>query len=263
MFRLSIPQASYTGEFENKDALIARMEQEQTKCAREGLSATCLLTHKTEQGEILDTLEVRLPLPENQLIDEVVMTFGNHKPTKQPLLSKKLPFTQKSHTEDEQATPTQTVKSSRNPLLCMMLALSLAGVGLGGFAYARIQSQETTLTQLAERLKEEQRLTVMSRKLDVFCRYFIPHYFSGNTSSLENFRTGGDWSAQTGTVQSVILESIKTTKTGYQMGYVINVNREGSVSRELLQLDIINDEKGTFGFSVDKAPKLSDYPITE
>ncbi|HEM3703794.1 TPA: hypothetical protein U1C94_000050 [Streptococcus suis] len=263
MFRLSIPQASYTGEFENKDALIARMEQEQTKCAREGLSATCLLMHKTEQGEILESLEVRLPLPEGQLIDEVVMTFGNHKQKKLPLPTKAKTPTPKPSPKVEQPTPVKTVKTSKYPFLFIAMLLGLVGIGLGGLAFVRIQSQEQVITQLAQRLEEDQELTSMSRKLDVFCRYFIPNYFSGNTSSLENFRTGGDWPAQTGTVQSVILESTIPTKTGYQVGYVINVNREGSLRREYLQLDIINDEKGTFGFSVDKEPKLSDYPITE
>ncbi|MFM0793099.1 hypothetical protein [Streptococcus suis] len=263
MFQLFIRQSSYSGDFDSKDALISYLEKENAKCIAEELTAVCRILHVDAEGDILEKIDVTLPIFEGQTMDEVLMTFGNQKQKKLPLPSKAKTPTPKPSPKVEQPVPVETVKTSKNPFLFIAMLLALVGIGLGVLAFVRIQSQEQVITQLAQRLEEEQELTSMSRKLDVFCRYFIPNYFSGNTSALDNFRQEGDWSAQTGTVQSVILESTSPTKKGYEVGYVINVNREGTISRHYLQLEIVKDEKGTFGFSVDKEPMLSDYPTKE
>ncbi|WP_155964045.1 hypothetical protein [Streptococcus ruminantium] len=263
MFRLSIPQASYTDHFDTKDALIARLEQEQTKCVMEELSVTCLLNYINDQGESLEAMEVHLPIFERQLMDEVLMNFGNQKPKKLPLSSKTKVATPKGSPRAEQSTPTRTIKKTRIPFLFLTTGLSIIAVILSCLVYTRVQTQEKAITHLTQILKQEQELTIISRKLDVFCRYFIPNYFSGNTASLDNFRKKGEWVAQTGTVQSVILESINLTKKGYQVGYVINTQRDGATKRAYIRLEIEKDEKGTFGFSIVAEPIISDYPTKE
>ena len=263
MFQLSIPQISYSAYFETKDAVIAQLEKENAKCLESQSSVICRILHADAEGEILENIDINLPIFEGQTMDEVLMTFGHQKPRKLSFSAKAKKTTPKPSPKVEQPVQTQVMKSSKKPLSFLAVLLALAGIGLGGLVYTRIQAQEQVITELEQRLEEEQELLAISRKLDVFCRYFISSYFSGNTSALDNFRSSGDWPVQTGIVQSVILESTSLTKKGYEVGYVINVDREGTMSRHYLQLKIVKDEKGSFGFSVTKEPILSEYPIKE
>lgn len=263
MFQLMISQPGSSETFETKDALISQLEKENVRCIEEQLSITCRILHMDTEGEVLESTEVILPIFEGQLMDELLMSFGNQKVKKSASNHKK------KHTPPHSSSKQKPVKTRQTSLFLVLVSLisfilALAGLGLSGMVYSKLQAQDKAITQLERRLEDEQEETAVTRKLDVFCRYFIPNYFSGNTSALESFRGAKEkWGAQTGTVQSVILLSSKQTKKGYLVEYVIAVQRNGETNREYLEMEIGEDEKGMFGFSILSEPKLSDESNTD
>ncbi|MDU6443071.1 hypothetical protein [Streptococcus sp.] len=157
---------------------------------------------------------------------------------------------------------TKTVKRLTIWLVASTL-LAVAGLGASAFAFAQLSQKTEQLTYLYQQQKETKTLVSTEHQIDVFCRYFLPSYYSGNKDSLTAFLSDGDAKytvPKEGTLQSVMLEkmSYHSKTNDYQVTYVLAVKQEETTSIRL-SFTVKADKSSHYGFVVTQEPQESDY----
>lgn len=168
-------------------------------------------------------------------------------------------------------TPTQQViapSSKASSLKKVYVLLGILGVlAVGGIissmmAFSQLSKQSEQVTYLYQELKDTKSLINMEHQVDVFNRYFLPTYYSGNKKALSEYLSDGDAKftvPKDGTLQSVILEKMtydpKTKE--YKSTYVLSVKHdEPSNVRLTFNVKVADSKKG---FVVTTEPKESNY----
>lgn len=147
--------------------------------------------------------------------------------------------------------------------LVASLLLAVAGFGVSAFTLAQLSQKTEQVTYLYQQQKETQNLISAEHQIDVFCRYFLPSYYSGNKDSLTAFLSDGDAKytvPKEGTLQSVMLEkmSYHSKNKDYQVTYVLAVKQEETTSVRL-SFTVKADKSSHYGFVVTQEPQESDY----
>lgn len=164
----------------------------------------------------------------------------------------------------KQVTP-QPVNLKKVYLLLGVIGVLTAGaLSLSMLSISRLTKQNEQLQYLYQELKQEQHLVATEHQVDVFNRYFLPNYYSGNKEALAPFLDAGDAKYTTpkeGTLQSVILEKITydAEKKSYQATYVLSVKQGEEASNHRLSFSVKEDKSSTYGFVVITEPKETDY----
>lgn len=105
----------------------------------------------------------------------------------------------------------------------------------------------------------------MEHQIDVFSRYFLPNYYSGDKEKLANFLDDGNAKytiPQEGKLTFVLLESIsdKTPSNDYQVTYVLSIaDKKGTIKQVRLTYNVKPNKGQRFGFVLTNEPKESLY----
>ena len=147
--------------------------------------------------------------------------------------------------------------------LVASLLLAVAGFGVSAFSLAQLSQKTEQVTYLYQQQKELKTLVSTEHQIDVFCRYFLPSYYSGNKDNLTAFLSDGDAKytvPKEGTLQSVMLEkmSYHSKTKDYQVTYVLAVKQEETTSIRL-SFTVKADKSSHYGFVVTQEPQESDY----
>ena len=147
--------------------------------------------------------------------------------------------------------------------LVASLLLAVAGFGVSAFALTQLSQRTEQVTYLYQQQKELKTLVSTEHQIDVFCRYFLPSYYSGNKDNLTAFLSDGDAKytvPKEGTLQSVMLEkmSYHPKTKDYQVTYVLAVKQEETTSIRL-SFTVKADKSSHYSFVVTQEPQESDY----
>lgn len=144
------------------------------------------------------------------------------------------------------------------------LLLAVAGFGMSAFALAQLSQKTEQVTYLYQQQKETQSLISAEHQIDVFSRFFLPNYYSGNKETLTDFLSDGDakyTQPESGTLQSVILESVtydSSDKT-YQVTYVVAVKQDDTTSSRRLTYTVKASKSSRYGYVITTEPSETPY----
>lgn len=148
-------------------------------------------------------------------------------------------------------------------LLGLLGVLAAGGIISAMMAFSQLSKQSEQVTYLYQELKDTNSLIDKEHQVDVFNRYFLPTYYSGNKEALSEYLSDGDakyTAPKEGTLQSVILEKMTyDSKTKeYMSTYVLSVKHDDKPSNVRLTFKVkATDSKK--GFVVTTEPKESNY----
>lgn len=261
-----VTKEDFSTTFATRDDLFNFLEKEMVKASSLKETITYEISHITDDGEILQQKAIQLPLDES--IDSYLIAFGQKKrglPFKQSKLSSKETKTTEGHAEraPESSVQKQTRSNGRKMIF---LVLSLLGLGLGQSYWhyqtlTSIKKETASMKQALQQVIKNQGSLKQVPKMDVFCRYFLPHYYSGQDDQLKDFvGTATDIASQEGQLQSVIFEEGKVTSKGYDMTYVIALKTDQGQTKKRLTLRIKPQKEALYGYLVMKTPVETMYP---
>lgn len=181
-----------------------------------------------------------------------------------PSIQKKIPKMSVPPTQPA-AAPTVKEHSLKKVyvLLGLLGVLAVGGVISSMMAFSQLSKQSEQVTYLYQELKDTKSLVDKEHQVDVFNRYFLPTYYSGNKEALLEYLSDGDakyTAPKEGTLQSVILEKMTyDSKTKeYTSTYVLSVKHDDKPSNVRLTFKVkATDSKK--GFVVTTEPKESKY----
>ncbi|MGT2906524.1 hypothetical protein [Streptococcus dentiloxodontae] len=258
------------------DALLLGFGQEETKKRGFGLRKERkpkldrkALVQESQRNELTEPLSAP---PTSQVSSESVAPVitsqapvVSEAPTPQPVPAA---IEQVSASEASKPTPPQgAAPAGKAPTLWLSLLTFglVASLGLTAFLGLQNWQQSRTLSSLKESVTSVQTESQEAHQLDVFTRFFLPNYFSGDTDNLTEFvespRQSRDWDLPSGTIQSVILEAVThTNKDTYELSYVVSYRTdEGSAEPQLITFEVTADESSTYGYLVTDEPEMANY----
>ncbi|WP_316606331.1 hypothetical protein [Streptococcus pluranimalium] len=148
-------------------------------------------------------------------------------------------------------------------LLGLLGVLAVGGIISSVMAFSQLSKQSEQVTYLYQEFKDTKSLVDKEHQVDVFNRYFLPTYYSGNKEALSEYLSDGDakyTAPKEGTLQSVILEKMTyDSKTKeYTSTYVLSVKHDDKPSNVRLTFKVkATDSKKSFVVTTE--PKESDY----
>lgn len=284
MYTVTNTESHETRGFENRDQLIRFLEEQDAYCKGEGLSLELkLLQVDHDNGEILDNLVISLPL--QRPADNLLLHFGRKKEPKKGLLNpfirkgkdsspkepkedsvlkEELPVASPELPEPSQPRPAEPVqKLGSRPKSILILFLALAVLALSAQSavqYLALKDLKTEVQVLATKANQE-------RQLDVFGRYFLSHYYSGNeNTNLAPFvaeEVALAIKSQKASLTSAILEGVELSDDGtYQLTYILTIRDGETAKQETFEMTVKPDKSSSHGYLV-VAPSLTlPYPNT-
>lgn len=149
-------------------------------------------------------------------------------------------------------------------LLGILGVLAAGGIISSMAAFAQLSKQSEQVTYLYQELKNTNSLINKEHQVDVFNRYFLQTYYSGNKEALSKYLSDGDakyTAPKEGTLQSVILEKMTyDSKTKeYTPTYVLSVKDGEKASSIRLSFTVKKSDTAKYGFVVTTEPKEADY----
>lgn len=148
-------------------------------------------------------------------------------------------------------------------LTALIATFSLVfGVLLAG----KLAEKTEQVEYLYDQVVQLQNLQQQTGKVDVFGRYFLPNYYSGNKDLLKPFldkEDGKFTAAKNGTLQSVILESVTEKEKHLQVSYVLVVKEEEVPKSFRLELTLKKDKKAKYGYLLTEEPKVTETNYLE
>lgn len=261
-----VTKEDFSTSFVARDDLFQFLEKENIKMVSLGQTLTYHLSHVTEDGELLQQKAIKLPLEES--IDSYLMGFGQKKRNlsfKQSKSSSEETKTTERYAEtaSESSVQKQT-RSNGHKMIFIMLSLLILVLGISYWHYqilTSVQKEKAGMKQELQQVIKEQESLKQVPKMDVFCRYFLPHYYSAQEDQLKDFiGTATDITPQAGQLQSVIFEEGKVTSKGYDMTYVIGLKTDQGHTKKRLTLRIKPEKEALYGYLVMKTPVETIYP---
>lgn len=295
MYNLTNLESNETRGFETRDQLIRFLEEQSAYCKGEGLSLELkLLQVDHDNGEVLDNLVIALPL--QRPADNLLLNFGRKKEPKKTLFN---PFAKKPQpqelevaepAEDEPPAPALVTKEPdkkeekrpkevspvapepgqvqvlvpRKKKSISILFLTLMTLGLAGLSavqFLQVQALNKSLAQLEMRANTD-------RRLDVFGRYFLSHYYSaGQQVSLVPFlapNLTAHLKPDSAGLASAILEEVTPGQENhYNLTYILTIKEKDAAKQVAFTIEVRLDEASAHGYLVTQAPAITPYPNTK
>ncbi|EMF49662.1 hypothetical protein [Streptococcus parauberis] len=287
MFRITNIHTRVQENFNNRDDVLSAINEKSVWSADRGEEIILLLEQLSDEGTVLDTSSVTLPLQE--IVEEALSNFGLKKEKKkfsliqkkklgnspeeqEPLLKKKQSLTMPvsapekvSLQEKNSSLKNQDLTNKKVFYLpkLLMFCLTLLSLIFSILSFSLVLNQahkiETTNYSSVKTIQSFNKIE--SGESDVFCRYFLPNYFSGNDSHLKDFISSNNISVQEATLQSVLLEKVSQRENKRQaLTYVIALKEKDEVRTKRLTIIVKKAPTSRYGFEVVKQPKETQYP---
>lgn len=291
MFRITNIHTRVQENFNNRDDVLSAINEKSVWSADRGEEIILLLEQLSDEGTVLDTSSVTLPLQE--IVEESLSNFGLKKEKKKfSLIQKKklensleeqksLPRKKQSLTRPLSAPENVSLQennskknsTSKNQALTnkesfsvsklLILCLTLLSLVFSILSFSLVLNHahkiEATNHSLVKTIQSSNRIE--SGESDVFCRYFLPNYFSGSDSHLKDFISSNNFSVQEATLQSVLLEKVSKREDKKQaLTYVIALKEKDEVRTKRLTIIVKKAPSSRYGFEVVKQPKETQYP---
>ncbi len=291
MFRITNIHTRVQENFNNRDDVLSAINEKSVWSADRGEEIILLLEQLSDEGTVLDTSSVTLPLQE--IVEEALSNFGLKKEKKKfSLIQKKklensleeqksLPRKKQSLTRPLSAPENVSLQennskknsTSKNQALTnkesfsvsklLILYLTLLSLVFSILSFSLVLNHahkiEATNHSLVKTIQSSNRIE--SGESDVFCRYFLPNYFSGSDSHLKDFISSNNFSVQEATLQSVLLEKVSKREDKKQaLTYVIALKEKDEVRTKRLTIIVKKAPSSRYGFEVVKQPKETQYP---
>ncbi|AUT05850.1 hypothetical protein SPSF3K_01125 [Streptococcus parauberis] len=287
MFRITNIHTRVQENFNNRDDVLSAINEKSVWSADRGEEIILLLEQLSDEGTVLDTSSVTLPLQE--IVEEALSNFGlkkekkkfsliqkkklgNNPEEQEPLLKKKQSLTMPvsapekvSLQEKNSSLKNQDLTNKKAFYLpkLLMLCLTLLSLIFSILSFSLVLNQEhkieTTNYSSVKTIQSSNRIE--SGESDVFCRYFLPNYFSGSDSHLKDFISSNNFSVQEATLQSVLLEKVSKREDKKQaLTYVIALKEKDEVRTKRLTIIVKKAPSSRYGFEVVKQPKETQYP---
>lgn len=264
MFVLSDNNQNEQREFPDRDVLIEYLETANSK-AKALRETIYILRHISPEGEVLERVTLTFPLI-NQTVDDALEKFGFKKA---PKAKKKetIESIQPDQTPERVETAVQPPRKlsffQKQGKFFLVLGVMLPLLGLGYLGFLQVQSQ-AKIKQLETQLKQVQVLPNLQNQIDVFSRHFLPSYYSGDKELVRPFVSEDlfdQLNLVTGSLQSVILESVSPQKSDYQVTYVLSI-KDPEENRRTIRLTytITEDKDSRYGFLVKQLPESLSFP---
>ncbi|HFI0144872.1 TPA: hypothetical protein ACGOR8_001949 [Streptococcus suis] len=144
----------------------------------------------------------------------------------------------------------------------MGLIFGLLGTGLGVITQVNNRLQDEKITYLYNQLQEVVDLDESQSAADVFSRYFLTNYFSGNKEKLAPFLDEGDvkyTQPQNATISSMLLEKFIKVDEGYEISYVVVYKQDEVYHNERFTFTITKSEKNSYGWVVISEPVKTEF----
>lgn len=169
-------------------------------------------------------------------------------------------------TQPVKQEPNSNLKTIRRLTVWLVasLLLAVAGFGMSAFALAQLSQRTEQVTYLYQQQKETQSLISAEHQIDVFSRFFLPNYYSGNKDALTDFLSDGDakyTQPESGTLQSVILEAVtyESSDKTYQVTYVVAVKQDDTTSSRRLTYTVKVSKSSRYGYVITTEPTETPY----
>lgn len=291
MFRITNIHTRVQENFNNRDDVLSAINEKSVWSADRDEEIILLLEQLSDEGTVLDTSSVTLPLQE--IVEEALSNFGLKKEKKKfSLIQKKklensleeqksLPRKKQSLTRPLSAPENVSLQennskknsTSKNQALTnkesfsvsklLILCLTLLSLVFSILSFSLVLNHahkiEATNHTLVKTIQSSNRIE--SGESDVFCRYFLPNYFSGSDSHLKDFISSNNFSVQEATLQSVLLEKVSKREDKKQaLTYVIALKEKDEVRTKRLTIIVKKAPSSRYGFEVVKQPKETQYP---
>ncbi|PIO78643.1 hypothetical protein ADO05_01151 [Streptococcus parauberis] len=291
MFRITNIHTRVQENFNNRDDVLSAINEKSVWSADRGEEIILLLEQLSDEGTVLDTSSVTLPLQE--IVEEALSNFGLKKEKKKfSLIQKKklgnsleeqksLPRKKQSLTrplsapknvslqennskknstpKNQALTNKESFSVSKLLILCLTLLSLVFSILSISLVLNHAHKIEATNHSLVKTIQSSNRIE--SAESDVFCRYFLPNYFSGSDSHLKDFISSNNFSVQEATLQSVLLEKVSKREDKKQaLTYVIALKEKDEVRTKRLTIIVKKTPSSRYGFEVVKQPKETQYP---
>lgn len=264
--------------FENRDQLLAFLDQQNAICQTDGQQLTLKLNHVDhDSGEILDNMTISLPLERD--VDSLLLNFGKAEKKKLPIPSfgkrprdRPKPVAQEPAEQEEpklskkeKVRPAPKPRQLKQParfrkgLTSLALVISLASAAISLYQHSHIQTLSRQVNQLqAERLPAN-----LDHQLNVFGRYFLASYYGQQTSDLSSFVSPDllpDVKHQEAQLTSAIMEAVAKDKNRYQASFILTLKEGETIRTSRLVLDLEQTEGSPYGFLVVNSPQEKPFP---
>lgn len=152
-------------------------------------------------------------------------------------------------------------------LACLGLGLGLLSFGFAVYNNGSIKRTNTAVIGVYDELKKTDKLADNEHAVDVFSRYFLSYYYSGNKDSLKEFLSNGDakyTQPDKASISSALLETIKLAddaKDTFEVTYVVSTTKasDNSTSTNRINFEVKKDNNSTYGYVVISEPVTSPY----
>lgn len=148
--------------------------------------------------------------------------------------------------------------------LVLLGIVATGSVISSGILFSQLAKQSSQAQYLYQELGTLQTLVTTEHEIDVFSRYFLPNYYSGNKENLFDFLSEGDAKYTTpkeGILQSVILEQLTydSESKEYNVVYVLSVKQEEQSTSTRLHFTVQQSDTAKYGYEVTTEPKETAY----
>ena len=142
------------------------------------------------------------------------------------------------------------------------LLFGLLGTGFGVISQLNNVSQDEKINYLYDQLQSVVDISESENSADVFSRYFLTNYFSGNKEKLAPFLDAGDvkyTQPQNASISSMLLESFKRVDEGYEISYVVIYKQDEVYLNERITFNIVKSDSSSYGWAVVSEPVKTDF----
>lgn len=178
-------------------------------------------------------------------------------------------YNQTSSVKTPNNTKADSRKSNQNSLKIWLILVLISSLAIVSFFLSfslmgrtnEANKKVTYLNGEIQVLKDSQKI---EHQIDVFSRYFIPVYFSGDKQRLLNFLDDGDakyTEPKKEVVQLVILEKVSKNKSKtFNVVYVLSLKNKDDTYRQIrISFNVKKSKVKPYGFVLISEPEITDY----